>query len=358
MSRIRSRRARVRRGVRRRTRCDGELDRSLLGSPDDARQGPRRRRDRSATDGGPRRGRANGRDRLRHELAHPAHARLGREASRRVSPRCALLGPGYRLPHRGRGRRSSSRSRCGTGTSFSSAAVIRRSARATSTASRAAFGRAASAASPAGSSATRLTSTPGGTHRGGSRDSLGIESRPLSALSVEGVPVRGLNGSAAAAARALRDSARDGGASTSSDARARDGRRATPSPLAIDLSAPLVDDRAPHEPRERQLRSGDAAEAARCDWSRAGASSAAGARVVRDDARAAGSAARRRSHRRRLRALARSTASRRGRSWRSSGLERSDPSIRRRLRRPRSRSPVSRGRWSERLGRRARRAGG
>ena len=67
---------------------------------------------------------------------------------------------------------------------------------------------------------------------------VGIESRPLSALSVAGVPFAGMNGSAAAAARALADTLRERGIAVTGPAGA--GRaRGDALPIAFDLSQRL-----------------------------------------------------------------------------------------------------------------------
>jgi D-alanyl-D-alanine carboxypeptidase/D-alanyl-D-alanine-endopeptidase (penicillin-binding protein 4) len=67
---------------------------------------------------------------------------------------------------------------------------------------------------------------------------LGQESRPLSALSVDGVPVRGVNGSAAGAAAALTAALERRGVDVTG--RHRTGRAPADSvPLAVDLSEPL-----------------------------------------------------------------------------------------------------------------------
>jgi D-alanyl-D-alanine carboxypeptidase/D-alanyl-D-alanine-endopeptidase (penicillin-binding protein 4) len=68
---------------------------------------------------------------------------------------------------------------------------------------------------------------------------LGIESRPLSALSLAEVEVRGANGSAAAAASALTTALEQRGVSVGGSPRAGSAR-AGGFPLAIDLSDPLV----------------------------------------------------------------------------------------------------------------------
>lgn len=68
---------------------------------------------------------------------------------------------------------------------------------------------------------------------------LGIESRPISALSVAGVPLTGVNGSAVAAARAYISALERRGISVSGRAGARRAPRSA-LPIAFDLSEPLA----------------------------------------------------------------------------------------------------------------------
>jgi serine-type D-Ala-D-Ala carboxypeptidase/endopeptidase (penicillin-binding protein 4) len=115
---------------------------------------------------------------------------------------------------------------------------------------------------------------------------LGIESRPLSALSVAGVRLTGVNGSAIAAARAYRDALERHGIGVSG----RAGARRAPAnaiPIAFDLSEPLsavlrlVDGESDNFAAEMLLKELGATIAPR-------GSSAAGAQVVRATLSAAG----------------------------------------------------------------------
>jgi D-alanyl-D-alanine carboxypeptidase/D-alanyl-D-alanine-endopeptidase (penicillin-binding protein 4) len=115
---------------------------------------------------------------------------------------------------------------------------------------------------------------------------LGLESLPLSALSVDGVPARGANGSAAAAARELTDLLGRRGVSVAG--RPTTGRvPADGLPLALDLSEPLA------EIVKRMNRESDnfvsemVLKELGASVARRGAT-AAGARVAVDELRAAG----------------------------------------------------------------------
>ena len=92
---------------------------------------------------------------------------------------------------------------------------------------------------------------------------VGVESRPLSALSVGGLPLTGVDGSAIAAARAFADALvrrRDRGHRT----RRNRGRAPQDAlPITFDLSKRLAELLEAGERRERQLRGGDAAQGAR-----------------------------------------------------------------------------------------------
>jgi D-alanyl-D-alanine carboxypeptidase/D-alanyl-D-alanine-endopeptidase (penicillin-binding protein 4) len=115
---------------------------------------------------------------------------------------------------------------------------------------------------------------------------LGVESRPLSALSVAGVDFRGANGAAAASASALTAALERRGVAVAGEPRA--GRAPTDGlPLALDLSDPLVSI-VRHMNRESDnfvaemvLKELGASVARR-------GSTTAGARVVRDELTAAG----------------------------------------------------------------------
>ncbi len=131
---------------------------------------------------------------------------------------------------------------------------------------------------------------------------VGIESRPLSALSVEGARFAGANGSAAAAARMFTAALERRGVSVRGAPEA--GSAADDAfALAVDYSDPLVDIVREMNQRERQLRGRDGAEGARSlgraarndDRRRAGGRTRATARRHSDD---------RRPHRRRLGPLA------------------------------------------------------
>ena len=115
---------------------------------------------------------------------------------------------------------------------------------------------------------------------------LGIESRPIAALSVAGVRLTGVHGSAVAAARAYADALQRRGISVSG----RSGSRPAPSdalPIVFDLSEPLsiivrqLNGESDNFASEMVLKELGATVARR-------GSSAAGARVVRSELRAAG----------------------------------------------------------------------
>jgi D-alanyl-D-alanine carboxypeptidase/D-alanyl-D-alanine-endopeptidase (penicillin-binding protein 4) len=115
---------------------------------------------------------------------------------------------------------------------------------------------------------------------------LGIESRPIAALSVAGVRLTGVHGSAVAAARAYADALQRRGISVSG----RSGSRPAPPdalPIVFDLSEPLsiivrrLNGESDNFASEMVLKELGATVARR-------GSSAAGARVVRSELRAAG----------------------------------------------------------------------
>lgn len=122
--------------------------------------------------------------------------------------------------------------------------------------------------------------------RGWKSSYLGLESRPLSALSVEGVRITGPNGSAVAAARAYVDALRRRGIAVSG----RSGARRAPADaisITFDLSAPLgevlrlVNGESDNFAAEMLLKELGASSAGQ-------GSSAAGSRVVRKSLRDAG----------------------------------------------------------------------
>ena len=109
---------------------------------------------------------------------------------------------------------------------------------------------------------------------------LGVESPPISALSVEEARDEGANGSAAAAARAFIAALSRRGVAVSGEASRRSGAGRDVPARDRPLGA-ARDDRARNEPGEQQLRLGDASEGARCERGPDAARRAAGAVVVR-----------------------------------------------------------------------------
>ena len=203
------------------------------------------------------------------ERRRVAPSGVGREA-RGLVHRAARARPALSLPHRGRRRRRRGRDVSWNGNlclvGFGDPDAHARRPRTGS--------RAGSRRPGSGGSTGRVLGDD--THFDTRRDALGwkpsylgIESRPLSALSVGGRPVRRRERLGRGRSPGVHGGARERGASPSTDALARAAPERTPLPIAFDLSQRLAHIVPLMNARQRQLRRRDAPEGARRDDRRA-----------------------------------------------------------------------------------------